>query len=351
MGPLSKKHRVISLSLRRFFPEHWDGVGNDYLMAQHVADVIAFIEQIEAEAGRSDGPFPRRPYRISRGAAAAGSVAQAGAGRAGRRSRCFADTAGAVRRPARCRWRWRCRSCCQDSARRRHRRRARSMFVDAIDGDGAWARACRRRKAAAARQYPSRCSARPARTESLFTKAQAGPIRTPTLFIGGGNTTGSFPPRCHRVLARHFASSQTVMMDGAKHWMFDEAAAEILRGGDWSFWRVDRFATSPRLRELAAVAPSRNGIRAVLSSSQQAFWEDLMEAPIHRDLASALALTATGACLSPASAGRAERKAARRGGGGQAGPDRYAARHGDDRGPAAPTSKGSPRWPISPRRG
>src|SRR5947199_3137348 len=47
MGPLSEKHRVISVSLRHFFPEHWDGVGNDYLMAQHVADVIAFIEQIE----------------------------------------------------------------------------------------------------------------------------------------------------------------------------------------------------------------------------------------------------------------------------------------------------------------
>ena len=47
MAPLSKKHRLISVSLRRFFPEHWDGVGNDYLMSQHVSDVIAFIEQIE----------------------------------------------------------------------------------------------------------------------------------------------------------------------------------------------------------------------------------------------------------------------------------------------------------------
>ena len=46
-GPLSKKHRVIALSLRQFFPEHWDGVGTDYLMAQHVADVIGFIEQLE----------------------------------------------------------------------------------------------------------------------------------------------------------------------------------------------------------------------------------------------------------------------------------------------------------------
>src|SRR3954463_4373118 len=47
MGPLSKKHRVIAVSLRRFFPEHWDGVGDDYRMAQHVADVIAFIEKLD----------------------------------------------------------------------------------------------------------------------------------------------------------------------------------------------------------------------------------------------------------------------------------------------------------------
>src|SRR5689334_13369642 len=47
MAPLSRKHRVIAVSLRHFFPEHWDGVGDDYKMVQHVADVIAFIEQVE----------------------------------------------------------------------------------------------------------------------------------------------------------------------------------------------------------------------------------------------------------------------------------------------------------------
>jgi hypothetical protein len=47
-GPLSKTRRVISVSLRRFFPEHWDGVGDDFLMAQHVADVIGFIERLDA---------------------------------------------------------------------------------------------------------------------------------------------------------------------------------------------------------------------------------------------------------------------------------------------------------------
>src|SRR5450631_3935803 len=48
LGPLSKTRRVIALSLRHFFPEHWDGEGSDYTMAQHVADVIGFIEQLKA---------------------------------------------------------------------------------------------------------------------------------------------------------------------------------------------------------------------------------------------------------------------------------------------------------------
>jgi esterase len=48
LGPLSRRHRVISVSLRHFFPEHWDGIGADYTIAQHVADVIAFIEALGA---------------------------------------------------------------------------------------------------------------------------------------------------------------------------------------------------------------------------------------------------------------------------------------------------------------
>src|SRR5258707_12832053 len=47
LGPLSKTRRVVSLSLRHFFPEHWDAVGDDYLMTQHVADVIGFIEKLD----------------------------------------------------------------------------------------------------------------------------------------------------------------------------------------------------------------------------------------------------------------------------------------------------------------
>src|SRR5690242_12050719 len=68
MGPLSQHHRVISLSLRHFFPEHWDGIGSDYTIAQHVADLIAFIE------AQSGGPIDLMGH--SRGGHIAFRVAQ-----------------------------------------------------------------------------------------------------------------------------------------------------------------------------------------------------------------------------------------------------------------------------------
>ena len=48
LGPLSRKRRVIALSLRHFFPEQWDGRGGKFTIAQHVADVTAFIEALQA---------------------------------------------------------------------------------------------------------------------------------------------------------------------------------------------------------------------------------------------------------------------------------------------------------------
>jgi pimeloyl-ACP methyl ester carboxylesterase len=49
LGPLTTKHRVIAVSLRHFFPEHWDGVGDTFSIAQHVDDVIGFIEQFDSK--------------------------------------------------------------------------------------------------------------------------------------------------------------------------------------------------------------------------------------------------------------------------------------------------------------
>src|SRR5579871_6107651 len=45
-GPLTKQHRLICVSLRHFFPEAWDGNASTYSIAQHVDDMIAFIEKL-----------------------------------------------------------------------------------------------------------------------------------------------------------------------------------------------------------------------------------------------------------------------------------------------------------------
>src|SRR4051812_7996754 len=47
LGPLSQRHRVIAVSLRHFFPAQWDGVGDTYSIAQHVDDVMAFLEKLD----------------------------------------------------------------------------------------------------------------------------------------------------------------------------------------------------------------------------------------------------------------------------------------------------------------
>jgi len=137
LGPLSKQHRVISLSLRRFFPEHWDGVGKDYLMAQHVADVIGFIEKLDA------GPVDLLGH--SRGGHIGFRVAQARPDLL--RKLVLAEPGGdldptlqpegqppgpsplAVRMAA-----------AVKSVRNGDIETALQLFVDAIDGEGAWAR-------------------------------------------------------------------------------------------------------------------------------------------------------------------------------------------------------------------
>jgi len=219
IGPLSKRHRVISVSLRRFFPEHWDGVGDDYLMAQHVADVIAFIEQIE--------PRPVDLMGHSRGGHIAFRTAEQRPNLL--RKLILAEPGGdldaslippgssppppmplSLAMPS-----------VLQSIRGGDGDGALKVFVDAIDGDGAWTRV----PAAARQQLRDNIFTllgQAGEGRKPFTLAQAQSIRTPTLFIGGANTTGSLAT-VHRVLAQHFANSQTAMIDGAKHWMFDDA--------------------------------------------------------------------------------------------------------------------------------
>ncbi len=218
IGPLSKKHRVIAVSLRHFFPEHWDGFGDDYRMAQHVADMIAFIERID--------PKPIDLMGHSRGAHVAFRVAQqrpellrrlvlaepggdldssldpmppvSVAGRIGTSAELI--KAGSI----------------DDGLRH---------FVDGIDGDGAWARL----PAAAKQQLRDNATTMIGQVHEdrePYSNADAQSIRTPTLFIGGADTKGGLAAN-HRALAPHVAGSSTAMIANTRHWMFDQAPQEF----------------------------------------------------------------------------------------------------------------------------
>ena len=214
IGPLSKKHRVISVSLRHFYPEHWNGVGDDYRIAQHVADVIAFIEQVD--------PKPVDLMGHSRGGHICFRVAQARPDLL--RKLILAEPGGDLdasidpTAP---------RSLLTRMAEYSERVKAGDIegtvhsLVDGLDGEGSWGRL----PAAAKQQLRDNAGTLIGQVHEgrkPFSKADAEAIKTPTLFIGGAETKGSLAV-VHRELAKHVAGSKTAMIESAKHWMFEQA--------------------------------------------------------------------------------------------------------------------------------
>ena len=217
LGPLSKNHRVISVSLRRFFPEHWNGVGDDYLMAQHIADVIGFIEK------RDGGPVDLMGH--SRGGHIGFHVARqkpslvrklvlAEPGGELDPSLDPAPKTGSPGRPA-----W--FSDAAQKVKNGDIEGGLAAFVDTIDGDHAWARL----PAASKQQLRDNVLtmiAQVGENRKPYTKSEAQSIGTPTLLIGGGETTGGLS-RIWRVLAEHIPGAKTAVIPGARHWMFEQA--------------------------------------------------------------------------------------------------------------------------------
>jgi esterase len=221
LGPLTRKHRVITLSLRRFFPEHWDGVGNDYLMAQHIADVIGFIEKLGA------GPVDLMGH--SRGGHIGFRVAQTRPKLL--RKLVLAEPGGdldatlkqepattdftpvGARMPL-----------AMEKIKGGDIDGALALFVDGIDGDGTWARL----PAAPKQQLRDNVFTligQVGENRKPFAKAEAEQNTTPTLLIGGADTKGALSV-IWRVLAEHIPGATTAVVPG-RHWMFEQAPQEF----------------------------------------------------------------------------------------------------------------------------
>ncbi len=214
-GPLSKQRRVISVSLRRFFPEHWDGVGNDYLMAQHVADVIAFIEKF------ADKPLDLMGH--SRGGHIAFRVAQQRpdllrrivlAEPGGELDPSLDPAAGPSPRVSRF-------AASAERVKAGDIEGGLLLFFDAIEGEGAWGRL----PAAPKQQLRDNVYTligQVGENRQPYTRQQAESIGTPTLFVGGADTKGPLPAVL-RALSAHVPGAKTAMIAGAGHWMFEQA--------------------------------------------------------------------------------------------------------------------------------
>jgi pimeloyl-ACP methyl ester carboxylesterase len=216
MGPLSQRHRVISISLRHFYPEHWDGVGTDYKIAQHVADVVGFIELMGAGPvdlmGHSRGGHiafrvaQQRPELLRRLVLAepignldasllppdAPPVQSAGAHYNVTAERVAAgDIDGAL-----------------------------MLFAENYDGPGGWERVppmVRQTWRDNARTLIGQADEQ----RRPFTRADAEAIRAPTLIIIGADTPGAIPSMA-RSLAAHVRGSRVEIIPNARHFMFED---------------------------------------------------------------------------------------------------------------------------------
>ena len=60
-------YRVVAISLRHFYPEKWDGSGENFTVAQHAKDVAAFIESIGEPVDLVGWSYGGRPaYEVAR---------------------------------------------------------------------------------------------------------------------------------------------------------------------------------------------------------------------------------------------------------------------------------------------
>ena len=214
LGPLSRKHRVISPSLRHLFPEHWDGIGGNYQMSQHVDDTIAFIEQI------ADKPVDLMGH--SRGGHLAFRLAQARPDllrrlvlvEPGGTLDASLDPAGIAGTPPRI-------AVSAEKVRGGDTEGALQNFFEGIEGEGSW----RRVPAAAKQQLRDNVFSflgQVNENRKPFALADAHAIRTPTLLIGGGATKGNLSV-IWRVLAEHITGAKSAVIPDTGHWMFEQA--------------------------------------------------------------------------------------------------------------------------------
>ncbi|MDC0360750.1 alpha/beta hydrolase [Alphaproteobacteria bacterium] len=215
MGPLSRGRRVIAPSLRHYFPEHWNGQGGSFTIAQHMADMIAFIEALDL------GPIDLLGH--SRGGHIAFRVAEerpdllrrlvlAEPGGELDASLAPPSVDGAASAP---------RTYVAEAAAKMHADDINGglrTFKDGVDGPGTWDGLPEADKQLR-RDNAFTLLAQSNEQRQPFARSEAESIKTPTLIVAGANTHGALPIIA-RVLAEHIQGAGYVSIADATHVMF-----------------------------------------------------------------------------------------------------------------------------------
>lgn len=219
MAMLAARHHVIALSLRHFYPESWDGTGTDFTMAQHVADVIGFIEGLGLGSvnlmGHSRGGHiafrvaGARPELLRKlvlaepGGTLDASLAQGSAPPSSAPSPSDYTAAAAAQIAA------------GDIDG------GLTTFFEAIEGPGSWkglARVARQTLRDNARTLLGQINEQ----RRPYARTEAEAISVPTLFVGGANTPGRLPAIL-QALAAHLPGARTVILPNTTHMMMLQA--------------------------------------------------------------------------------------------------------------------------------
>jgi pimeloyl-ACP methyl ester carboxylesterase len=215
LGPLSRNRKLIVVSLRHFFPEHWDGKGGSFTIRQHVDDLISFTEAL--------GLGPVDLCGHSRGGHIAFRMAQQRPDMI--RKLILAEPGGTLDetlQPA--------TAASAKPAQRIHVDEASAKiaagdidgglrtFKDSIDGDGAWA-ALPAAERQLRRDNAMTLLAQTNEQRKPYSRSDAEQITVPTLFIGGSETPGLLPVIL-KALSTHVRGAEVVMLPDATHVMF-----------------------------------------------------------------------------------------------------------------------------------
>lgn len=223
LGPLSRKYRVIAVSLRHCFPEAWNGEGDDYSIDQHIADVIAFIEQLDGKPvdlmGHSRGGHvsfrvaQKRPDLLRKLV-----LAEPG----GEPDKSLSDDAPDGPSPLAKRF-----GSFADTIKGGDVDSGLQMFMDMLEGPGAW-----NRLPAVPKQllrdnaYTMIGQAKEIRRPYSLADAQS--VKLPTLLIGGGRTKGMIRIVLD-ALAANMPDAKVAMIERASHPMFEQQPQEYAR--------------------------------------------------------------------------------------------------------------------------